>query len=95
MVVGVYSEKPGFLGSSHPMEDQADDEIPVAVVGIVPCKVSAENGPVARGDLLVTSATPGHAMRAGEAPPIGTVIGKALEGLDEGTGIIQMLVMLQ
>ena len=35
-------------------------------------------------------------MNAGPNPPaVGTVIGKALEGLEQGTGMIQMLVMLQ
>jgi len=34
-------------------------------------------------------------MAAGETPPVGTVIGKALEPLEEGTGLIQMLVMAQ
>ena len=34
-----------------------------AVVGIVPCKVTAENGSIKRGDLLVTSTVPGHAMK--------------------------------
>jgi hypothetical protein len=70
------------------------NEIPMAVVGIVPCKVSAENGPVHPGDLLVTSGTPGHAMRD-EAPAVGTVLGKALEALDSGTGTIRVLVTLQ
>ncbi len=69
------------------------DEIPVAVVGIVPCKVSAENGPVSPGDLLVTSGTPGHAMRDGN-PRVGTVVGKALEPLNSGRGVIKVLVTL-
>ncbi len=94
LVLGVYSQEPGFVGSLHPMEGQRDDEIPAALVGIVPCKVSAENGPIRRGDLLVTSSTPGHAMRADDAPA-GTILGKALERLEEGTGIIQVLVTLQ
>jgi hypothetical protein len=34
-------------------------------------------------------------MRGGEDPPAGTVVGKALEGLESGTGVIQMLVLLQ
>jgi hypothetical protein len=34
------------------------DEVPLAAGGIVPCKVSAENGPIQPGDLLVTSSTP-------------------------------------
>jgi hypothetical protein len=95
LVIGVYSENPGFVGSPHAMEERRDDEIPVAVVGIVDCKVSAENGSIQRGDLLVASSTPGHAMRAGDDPPVGTLIGKALEGLEEGTGLIQILVTLQ
>ncbi len=70
------------------------NEIPMAMVGIVPCKVSAENGPIRPGDLLVTSATPGHAMRD-EDPRVGTVLGKALEALDAGTGSIRVLVTLQ
>jgi hypothetical protein len=46
-------------------------------------------------DLLMASATPGHAMKASPNPPVGTVVGKAMEGLDEGTDVIQILVMLQ
>lgn len=69
------------------------NEIPMAVVGIVPCKVSAENGAIRPGDLLVTSSTPGHAMRD-DNPQVGTVIGKALEPFSSGTGIIKVLVTL-
>ena len=65
-------------------------------VGIsnVPCKVSAENGPIRPGDLLVTSSTPGHAMRD-DRPEPGTILGKALGSIDFGTGLIEVLVMLQ
>ncbi len=93
-VVGVYSTKPGFLGGA---EDGADltDKAPLAIVGIVPVKVSDENGPIAPGDLLVASSIPGHAMQAGLHPSIGTVIGKALAGLESGVGVIQLLVTLQ
>lgn len=94
-VIGVYSENPGFVGSAHVMDGQQEDEIPVGITGIVPCKVSAENGAIQRGDLLVTAATPGHAMRAGDNPPQGTVLGKALGELEEGTGVIEILVTLQ
>jgi len=93
-VVGVYSTQPGFVGGSSDELDNAG-KIPLAVVGVVPVKASAENGPIAPGDLLVASSTPGHAMKAGDNPPSGTVIGKALEGLNEGTGVIKMLVVLQ
>ncbi len=73
---------------------QLYDEVPVALVGIVPAKVSAENGPIRPGDLLVTSSTPGHAMRADHPEP-GTIVGKALATLNSGAGTIRVLVTLQ
>jgi hypothetical protein len=118
LVAGIYSTRPGVLGSEHdwddvarqlgfdPMSDSVEqnlkpmvlgkmiDEIPMALVGIVPCKVSAENGAIRPGDLLVTAATPGHAMRD-ERPQTGTVVGKALGSLESGTGVIRVLVSLQ
>ena len=51
--------------------------VPVALVGRVPVKVSNENGPIAPGDLLTSSSTPGAAMKATKA---GYVIGRALTG---------------
>ena len=93
-VIGVYSTEPAVLAGA-PDTDEPLAGIPVAITGIVPCKVSAENGPIHRGDLLVTSSTPGHAMRAGPNPPQGTVLGKALGELKEGTGVIYVLVTLQ
>jgi hypothetical protein len=67
---------------------------PVAMSGIVRCKVDASYAAIEVGDLLATSPTPGHAMRAEEAVP-GTILGKALEAKDDGTGRIRMLVMLR
>jgi hypothetical protein len=62
--------------------------------GVALCKVDATAAPILRGDLLATSATPGHAMKAINAG-IGTVIGKALEPLESGTGLIKVMVMLR
>lgn len=73
----------------------AEGKVPLAIAGVVPVKASAENGAITPGALLVASATPGHCMLAGANPPVGTVLGKALEGLEQGTGSILMLVMLQ
>jgi hypothetical protein len=93
-VAGVFSTRPGFLGGAG---DDADPtgKVPLAVVGIVPVKASAENGSIRPGDRLVASATPGHAMRGGSQAPAGTSIGKALAPLGTGTGVIRMLVGLQ
>lgn len=93
-VAGVYSTQPGFVGGAGGDTDLTG-KVPLAIVGVVPVKASAENGAIRPGDLLVTSPTPGHAMRAGINPPQGTVLGKALGKLEEGTGVIHVLVTLQ
>jgi hypothetical protein len=93
-VIGVYSTQPAVLAGA-PDKDDPLSGVPVAITGIVPCKVSAENGAIRRGDLLVTSSLPGYAMRAGSNPPQGTVLGKSLGELKDGTGILQVLVTLQ
>ncbi|MCP3982717.1 MAG: hypothetical protein GY716_25785 [bacterium] len=67
---------------------------PLALSGTVDCKVDAGYGAIRKGDLLTSSATPGHAMRA-DAPRPGTIIGKALESLETGTGTVKVLVMLR
>jgi hypothetical protein len=98
LVSGIYSTKPGVLATPHSVEHSGNvaNEVPLAVVGVVPCKVSAENGPIAIGDLLVTSDTIGHAMRGSNREKmLGAVVGKALEALPSGKGVIQVLVTLQ
>jgi hypothetical protein len=98
LVAGIYSTKPGLLASPHHIEDESSksSEVPLAVVGIVPCKVTVENGPIARGDLLVTSSLPGYAMKGTDRRRlVGAVVGKALEPLLAGKGVIEILVTLQ
>jgi hypothetical protein len=101
LVVGVYSERPSVLAiGDHHIDDSLIGEVPVAIVGIVPTKVTAQNGPIRVGDLLVTSSIPGRAMKAQpvvidgvEIYPGGAILGKALEPLETGTGMIKILVM--
>jgi hypothetical protein len=99
LVAGIYSTKPGMLATPHEVanpDPQLAKEVPLAVVGIVPCKVTTENGAIHRGDLLVTSSTPGYAMRGtNRSRMLGAVVGKALEPLASGKGVIQVLVTLQ
>jgi len=92
-VAGVFSTQPGYLGGSGDSVS-AESKVPLAIVGIVPVKASAENGAIRPGDMLVASATPGHAMRASSQPPVGTVIGKALTGVGDGMAVITALVFL-
>jgi hypothetical protein len=96
-VIGIYSTKPGILASPYPVDDpRRAGKLPLAMIGIVPCKVSAENGAIARGDLLVTSSTPGHAMRGTDLTRMtGAIVGKALEPLANGKGVILVAVTLQ
>jgi hypothetical protein len=74
----------------------ADGELPVALVGRVYVWADASSGPIAPGDLLTTSARPGHAMKvADHAQAAGAILGKAMSGLQEGQGLILTLVTLQ
>lgn len=73
----------------------APEDVPVAITGIVPVKVTAGNGAILPGDLLVSSRLPGRAMKAGPNPRAGTVLGKALGALRYGDGVIKVLVMLR
>jgi hypothetical protein len=75
------------------MEGAAANHIPVAMAGIVPVKVSAENGAIQRGDLLVAAGTAGHAMKAGSDPAPGSVLGRALGMLSSGTGVIEVVLV--
>lgn len=86
-VAGVVSEDPKiYMGSG-------ESKVPLALAGIVKCKATTENGSIKRGDLLVTSSLPGHAMRAvSKQVKPGMLIGKAMQPLKEGTGKIYILV---
>jgi hypothetical protein len=90
-VAGAISPQPGvILGESGP------GKVLVAQSGRVRIKVDAAYGAVKPGDLLVSSPTKGHAMRApGSKVRPGTLIGKALEALPAGRGEILALLTLQ
>jgi len=104
-VLGVISTEPGvLLNAEHDDVERTDDKkaYPLALCGRVPCKVTDENGPINPGDLLVSSSTPGHAMKAKavmvggvEIYTPGTVIGKALEPLSFEKGVIEVFVFLR
>jgi hypothetical protein len=96
-VAGVVSGG-GSFGPGIVLDKQRglSDRKPVALIGKVYCKVDADAGAVAVGDLLTTAATPGHAMKAADPQrAFGAVIGKALAPLPSGRGLIPILVALQ
>ena len=96
-VAGAVSERPGVM-----LGERGPGKVLVAQSGRVRVKVDATYGAIRAGDLLVTSTTPGYAMRsrplrvngtAVHRP--GTILGKALEPLPSGRGEILVLLTLQ
>jgi hypothetical protein len=97
-VAGIISTSPGVvLGQrANPESDPWDDTRPaLAIAGRVPVKVTTENGPIAVGDLLVASSTPGVAMKGNPSTSIGCVVGKAMEPFAEGEGVVMAQVLLR
>jgi hypothetical protein len=93
VVSGAGSYRPGLLLDRRVT---GKSRRPIALLGKVFCKVDAAFGPIASGDLLTSSPTPGHAMRVGDrAAAFGAVIGKALAQCADGRGMIPVLVTLQ
>jgi len=66
----------------------------LALIGRVPVKATTENGPIQPGDLLrVSLSKPGYAVRCRDAKACeSAVVGKALDSLDHGEGLILVLV---
>jgi hypothetical protein len=97
-VAGVISLRPGIA-----LGEQGEGRVLVASTGRVKVKVDASAGPINIGDLLVTSDKEGVAMKSVPVEVAGgvrmhrpgTLIGKALEPLAQGTGEILVLLSLQ
>jgi hypothetical protein len=83
-------------GLTLEQEGLTDGGLPVALSGRVYCWADASYGPIQPGDLLTSSDTPGHAMRVSAYERAqGAIIGKAMSSLEEGRGLILVLVSLQ
>ena len=96
-VAGVVSGAGGYQpGIILDKRDSGSPRQPIALVGKVYCKVDASAVPIEIGDLLTTSANPGHAMKAADpSRAFGALLGKALSPLADGQGVIPILVALQ
>lgn len=74
----------------------SEDGRSVAIAGRVYCRADASYGRISPGDMLTTSPTPGHAMKAADmTKAYGSVIGKAMSSLEDGRGLVLVLVSLQ
>jgi hypothetical protein len=93
IISGAGEYRPGII------LDRRDSTRPrgaLALVGKVFCKVDADYAPIDIGDMLTTSPTCGHAMKAVDpAQSFGAVVGKALRPISQGEGLIPVLVALQ
>ena len=93
VVAGAGTYRPGIILGRQPHQTNS---LPIALVGRVCCKVDADHGAIRIGDLLTTSPSPGHAMRAKRpARAFGSILGKALGSLSSGQGLVPILVTLQ
>ena len=93
VISGAGDLRPGIVLDKQPSESNRH---PIALLGKVYCKVDAHYSPIGVGDLLTTSPTAGHAMKAGDPlKAFGAVIGKALRPLGAGQGLIPILIALQ
>jgi len=68
----------------------------VALTGRVYVQADTSNGAIKPGDLLTTSGTPGRAMKVSDhVRAQGAILGKAMTALNEGKGLVLVLVTLQ
>ena len=93
VVSGAGEFRPGLILDK---QQSTGARLPVALVGKVYCKVDAQFGAIEVGDLLTTSPTRGHAMKADDlVRAFGSVIGKALRPLQSGQDLVPILITLQ
>ncbi|MFC1572243.1 hypothetical protein ACFL6M_01465 [Candidatus Eisenbacteria bacterium] len=94
IISGAGGVSPGLLMGQK--GSQAYGTSAVALTGRVYCWADASHGAITTGDLLTTSSTAGHAMKATDHDrAYGAVIGKAMTSLASGTGLVLVLVNLQ
>jgi hypothetical protein len=93
IVSGANGVNPGISLSQRGVLEGGQD---VALTGRVYVRADASYGPIKPGDLLSTSETPGHAMKANDPTKAqGAILGKAMSALPTGTGMVLALVSLQ
>ena len=93
IVSGAGGIKPGITLNQ---EDIFDGTINIALAGRVYALCDTTFGSIEPGDLLTTSSSPGYAMRVTDFEKSqGAIIGKAMTSLDDGIGLVLILVSLQ
>jgi hypothetical protein len=94
VIAGAGEYRPGIVLDKHTTDTK--ERAAISLIGKAYCKVDAGYAPIEVGDMLTSSPTEGHAMKALDRErAFGAVIGKALRPLDEGCGLIPILITLQ
>jgi hypothetical protein len=92
VVSGANGVSPGLMLQQKGVET-VDGDYPIAITGRVYVKADATNNPIKAGDLLTTSDMKGHSMKVKKFKKAqGAIIGKALTDLNEGTGLVLVLL---
>lgn len=87
VVSGAGDLKPAIVLDPH------DRSVTVAMMGKVWCLADATSGPIRPGALLTTSGTVGHACAVRRRTrAFGALVGKALTPLEQGQGLVRVLV---
>lgn len=90
---GANGVHPGIRLKQQGFNDHGQE---VALSGRVYAQADASYGAIKPGDLLTTSDTPGHCMKAIDSGRVqGAIVGKAMSSLKKGKGMVLVLVSLQ
>ena len=93
VIAGAGLYRPGIILDKQPSNAP---RAALSLIGKAYCYADATNAPIGVGDPLTSSSIPGHVMRADDSVrAFGAVVGKALQPLASGTGLIPILVALQ
>jgi hypothetical protein len=93
VVAGAGTYRPGIILDKQPT---GNPRVVLSLIGKAYCKVDAAYGEIVIGDLLTSSPSTGHAMKASDREKaFGAIVGKALSPLASGKGIVPILIALQ
>jgi hypothetical protein len=96
VVAGAGTYRPAIILDRHPDKQPDANRIAISLIGKAFCKVDASYGEIAIGDLLTSSPSAGHAMKASDREQaFGSIVGKALRPLASGKGMLPILIALQ
>jgi hypothetical protein len=70
----------------------ADGDLTIATAGVALCRVDASSAAIEVGDLLMASSIEGHAMKLDGSVPKAAILGRAVDPLSVGSGLIRVLL---